>query len=93
MNKRNALLAAAVGSLMFIGAAQASDDKMMGDGMKSSGKGDTEKCYGIARAGKNDCAANGHSCAGQAKADNDAKEWIKMPKGLCERITGGKLKA
>lgn len=35
------------------------------------------KCYGAAKAGKNDCAAaNGsHSCAGQAKADNDANEW------------------
>ncbi|MDX1950024.1 MAG: DUF2282 domain-containing protein [Rickettsiales bacterium] len=35
------------------------------------------KCYGIAKAGKNDCAsANGsHSCAGSAKTDNDANEW------------------
>ena len=35
-----------------------------------------EKCYGIAKAGQNDCAnlAGTHSCAGQNKADNDAAE-------------------
>ena len=49
----------------------------------------TEKCYGVAKAGKNDCAANGHSCAGQAAKDANGKEWIKVPKGTCERIVGG----
>ncbi|QLG89292.1 DUF2282 domain-containing protein [Chitinibacter bivalviorum] len=34
-----------------------------------------EKCFGIAKAGGNDCAANGHSCAGMAKKANDGKEW------------------
>jgi len=51
-----------------------------------------EKCYGIAKAGKNDCgAADGsHSCAGQAKRDNDPKEWKYVAKGECEGL-GGKL--
>ena len=35
---------------------------------------DKEKCYGIAMAGKSDCAANGHSCAGQSKVDKDPTE-------------------
>ena len=52
-------------------------------------KDETEKCYGIAAAGKNDCAANGHSCAGQSAKDANGKEWIKVPKGTCERIVGG----
>lgn len=53
-----------------------------------------EKCYGIAKAGKNDCAAadGSHSCAGQAKADNDPKEWKYVAKGECEK-SGGMLKA
>lgn len=53
--------------------------------------GDKEKCYGIAKAGKNDCAdANGvHSCAGQAKADKLASEWKYVAKGTCEK-EGGK---
>lgn len=50
-----------------------------------------EKCAGIVKAGKNDCGANGHSCAGQAKTDNDANEWIALPKGTCDKIAGGKV--
>jgi uncharacterized membrane protein len=51
-----------------------------------------EKCYGISKASKNDCAANGHACQGQAKADSNANEWIYVPRGTCERIVGGDLK-
>lgn len=50
-----------------------------------------EKCAGIAKAGKNDCGAlNGaHGCAGQAKHDNMDTEWVYVPRGTCEKITGG----
>lgn len=51
-----------------------------------------EKCQGIAKKGKNDCGANGHDCANQAKKDNDPKEWVYVPKGLCEKIAGGVVK-
>ncbi len=84
MNRKNAMLAAAVGSLFAlnsIGLAQAADEAM----------GAKEKCFGVAKAGKNDCAANGHSCAGQAKKDGDAKEWVHLPKGACEKIVGGSM--
>ena len=49
-----------------------------------------EKCYGNVKAGQNDCAtANGsHSCAGQAKADNDANDWKYVAKGTCEKLGG-----
>lgn len=52
---------------------------------------DKEKCYGVVKAGKNDCAskANSHSCATFAKTDSDPNEWIKLPKGLCEKLVGG----
>ena len=52
-----------------------------------------EKCFGIAKAGKNDCAANGHACQGQGKADSNAREWIYVPSGTCERIVGGSIAA
>ena len=53
-----------------------------------------EKCYGIARAGKNDCASTGNSsCAGTSKKDGQADAWISVPKGACEKIVGGKLTA
>lgn len=50
-----------------------------------------EKCAGIAKAGKNDCGAldKSHGCAGQAKTDNLDIEWVYVPKGTCEKITGG----
>ena len=53
-----------------------------------------EKCYGIAKAGKNDCASTGNnSCAGTAKANADPRAWIYVPAGYCERIVNGSLKA
>ncbi len=49
-----------------------------------------EKCYGIAKAGANDCASTGNnSCGGSSKRAGDAKAWIFVPEGYCERIVGG----
>lgn len=45
-----------------------------------------EKCFGIAKEGMNDCAANGHSCAGYAEFNNDPTEWIYVPAGTCATI-------
>jgi uncharacterized membrane protein len=51
-----------------------------------------EKCYGIAKAGKNDCASTGNnSCGGSSKVSSDPKAWIYVPAGYCERIVGGTL--
>jgi uncharacterized membrane protein len=54
---------------------------------------DKEKCYGVVKAGHNDCgnADKTHSCMGQAETDGDGGEWIAMPAGLCERLVGGSL--
>ena len=91
MNKRQALIAAALASVCAINAGTASAHDEMGDAKAKPAK---EKCFGIAKAGQNDCATpNGsHSCAGQAKADKDANEWKYVAKGTCEK-TGGKLMA
>jgi uncharacterized membrane protein len=51
-----------------------------------------EKCYGIVKAGKNDCQTNAHACAGQASKDGQGDSWIYVPKGTCEKIVGGSLK-
>jgi uncharacterized membrane protein len=51
-----------------------------------------EKCQGIVKAGMNDCGTSKHSCASLAKVDNDPEEWIKMPKGTCDKIVGGSVK-
>ena len=52
-------------------------------------KGDTEKCAGIVKAGKNDCGTSKSACAGSTTADRDSEAWINVPKGTCERIAGG----
>jgi len=53
-----------------------------------------EKCYGIAKAGKNDCASTGNSsCAGTSKRNADPKAWLYVPAGYCERIVNGSLQA
>ncbi len=52
-----------------------------------------ERCYGIARVGKNDCATPKHSCAAQATTDRDPEEFIMVPEGLCKHIVGGNINA
>jgi len=80
MTSRTAILAAAVGSLFVLAAPAFSADDQ-----------NSEKCYGVAKAGKNDCAGGAHACAGQSKKDASAKEFVKLPKGTCERLVGGTL--
>ena len=50
-----------------------------------------EKCYGIVKAGKNDCQTNSNACAGTAKKDGQKDAWLYLPKGSCEKIVGGSL--
>ena len=49
-----------------------------------------EKCFGIAKAGQNDCASVSgvHSCAGQSKVDMDKMEWKYVAKGTCKGMKG-----
>ena len=80
MISKTAIVAAAVSSLLSLStAASAADDSKL------------EKCYGVVKAGKNDCAAGAHACAGQSSKDQSPKEFIELPKGTCERIVGGSL--
>ncbi|MGK5077879.1 BufA1 family periplasmic bufferin-type metallophore [Janthinobacterium sp. HLX7-2] len=86
MNKRQALVAAALASICASTAVSAAAH----DGPAS---GDKEKCYGVAKAGQNDCASSdgAHSCAGQAATDNLPTEWAYVAKGTCTQA-GGSLK-
>jgi uncharacterized membrane protein len=82
MNQR-ALLAATAATLMTMALASAPVAAQ-----------EKEKCFGIAKAGQNDCAnaSGAHSCAGQAKVDMDKGEWKYVAKGTCESMKGS-LKA
>jgi uncharacterized membrane protein len=83
MNPRS-IASAAIASLMALGAA--------GNAAAADNAG-KEKCFGIAKAGQNDCAnlSGSHSCAGQAKADNDAGEWKFVKAGSCNAMGGKTL--
>ena len=53
-----------------------------------------EKCYGVAEAGKNDCAAGpGTTCAGTSTLDGQTNAWILVPAGTCEKLVNGSLQA
>lgn len=52
-----------------------------------------EKCFGVAKAGKNDCQTANSSCAGTSKRDAQKDAWLYVPAGTCARIVGGSDKA
>ncbi len=83
MNK--VLLSATIAGMLTAGLA-------MGASAQDAMTAEKEKCYGIAKAGQNDCksASGAHSCAGQAKKDHDMSDWKFVEKGTCEK-EGGKL--
>jgi uncharacterized membrane protein len=74
-----ALIRSALVGLIALGAAQAS--------LAADSK---EKCYGISKAGQNDCAnATGtHACSGQSKKDNDPEDWKFVTTGTCGKLGG-----
>jgi uncharacterized membrane protein len=79
MNHR-LILSSALASALTLGLAGAAS-------AQDSGK---EKCFGVAKAGQNDCAnmSGTHSCAGQSKADMGADEWKYVAKGTCKDMKG-----
>ncbi len=72
------LVLAAVAAALALGAAPAAQAQAK------------EKCYGIAKAGQNDCAnlSGTHSCAGQSTTENAPEEWKYVPKGQCKAMKG-----
>jgi uncharacterized membrane protein len=50
-----------------------------------------EKCYGVSKAGKNDCQTAASACAGSSKEDGNPSAFIYVPKGTCDKIVGGSL--
>ncbi|QDL56571.1 DUF2282 domain-containing protein [Rhodoferax aquaticus] len=78
MNQRAliATTAAALMSMTLMAAPAAAQEK--------------EKCFGIAKAGQNDCAnlSGTHSCAGQSKVDMGKDEWKYVAKGTCKDMKG-----
>ena len=77
-SRKKTLVQTALAGVIALGLAQAADDA----------KAPKEKCYGVAKAGQNDCGTAQHSCAGKAKKDNAPDEWKYVAKGTCEKLGG-----
>jgi uncharacterized membrane protein len=84
MNTRASVIQAAIASLLAAGVAAAATahDVPAPAGM--------EKCFGIAKAGQNDCGTSKHGCATLGKIDRDPEDWKDVPIGTCVKL-GGKL--
>ena len=79
--KSTALIASAMATVIALGAsvsAKAEDAK-------------NEKCYGVARAGQNDCATASNSCAGTTTSDGQKDAFLYVPTGICAKIAGASL--
>ena len=80
--QRIATALACAASLGLVGQAGAQD--------AAKEKGGKEKCFGVAKAGANDCAnlTGTHTCAGQSRASMHPAEWKYVPKGTCKEMNG-----
>jgi uncharacterized membrane protein len=78
------LVSTAVSSLMLLGIAATT---------VPANAADMEKCYGVVKAGKNDCQTANSSCAGTSTKDGQKDAWLYVPKGTCEKLVGGSTKA
>ncbi len=81
MKNSNLAIAAAVTGLIALGGTMLTTTAAVA--------AEKEKCYGVAKAGKNDCATKTSSCAGTSKQDNQKDAFVVVPKGLCDKLAGG----
>ncbi len=85
LNKRASAAKVVAGALTALLVAAPASTTLAADG-------DMEKCYGVAKAGQNDCAAGeGTTCQGTSTADGQKDAWIYVPAGLCEKLVGSSL--
>ena len=84
MNHQKITVPALMASVMALGMLGAAHPAL-------AAKADMEKCYGIVKAGKNDCKTASNSCAGHAEKDALPTAFLLVPKGSCEKIVNGSL--
>ena len=86
MQIQQSLIHSAVAGLLALGVVAVSSSAFAADEAK-------EKCFGVAKAGQNDCGSNKskHSCAGQSKMDNDPSDFKYVPAGTCAEMGGSMM--
>lgn len=83
MRKSDVILAGAVAGLLGMAVSLPSS---------AADKPKVEKCFGIAKAGQNDCATATSACAATSKKSGQEDAFLYVIKGTCEKIVGGSLK-
>jgi len=87
MKNSRAMIHSAVAGLLALGVIAAANA-----GPAEKPKFSAEKCYGVAKAGKNDCQTASSACAGTSKQDAQKDAWVYLPKGTCDKIVGAGTK-
>ena len=83
-NSQKIVVATALSCVLALGVALSSTAAVAAE---------KEKCYGVAKAGHNDCATNTSSCVGHSTEDGQSDAFIALPSGVCERLAGGSLES
>ena len=86
MQIQQSLIHSAVAGLLALGVVAVSSSAFAADEAK-------EKCFGVAKAGPNDCGStkSKHSCAGQSKMDNDPSDFKYVPARTCAKMGGSMM--
>ena len=87
MKNVNTVVTTTLASIIALGALGMQSEAFAAE------KKDVEKCYGVAKMGKNDCKTLSNACAGHSLSDGQKDAFIALPKGTCERLVGGSLEA
>ncbi len=85
MKKTEMLIVGAVAGVLNLATANAAPQNVQ--------CAEVERCYGVSKAGKNDCATATSACAGTSEKDNQRDAWVYTPKGTCAKLSGGTLTA
>lgn len=88
MKNRDKLIKIAVTAFLALTTAQTTSAATTDSSSQNS-----EKCYGLVKAGMNDCSTATSSCAGSSTKDKQADAFVFVPKGLCTKLSGGSLTA
>ena len=84
MSKSKQTAAAALAGLVAVGMSAVATN---------ASAAEMEKCYGVVKAGNNDCQTSNSACAGTSTADGQKDAWLLVPKGMCARLVNGNTEA
>ena len=84
MSKSKQTAAAALAGLVAVGMSAVATN---------ASAAEMEKCYGVIKAGNNDCQTSNSACAGTSTADGQKDAWLLVPKGMCARLVNGNTEA